>query len=316
MNQKLIILFPVYNDEQSINYILNELNTQFQTSPAISVEIFIVNDGSSQSLTVKPICGFAIHILNLTRNLGHQKAIAIGLSFIKENLTYDKVLVMDCDGEDRPEDAIKLVQASSQNPDKIIFAQRKSRKEGKDFQFYYRIYKLAFRLLTGKKITFGNFMIMPKSVLDKLVYYSEIWNHIPGGIMKSCLEYITIDTHRGSRYAGRSKMNFPSLILHGFGAISVFLDLIAKRLLIMSTILIIFSVLSIVIIASIRFFTELAIPGWASTLISSLLIVLLQSFLLSMFTIFTFITSQAQRKFIPATHYTDYTGTYETIQNG
>lgn len=316
MNQKLIILFPVYNDEQSINHMLNELNAQFQTFPAISVEIFIVNDGSSQSLIVKPISGFTIHLLNLTRNLGHQKAIAIGLSFIKEKLTCDKVLVMDCDGEDRPEDAIKLIHASSQNPDKIIFAQRNSRKEGKGFRFYYRIYKLAFHLLTAKKITFGNFMIMPKSILDKLVYYSEIWNHIPGSIMKSGLEYITIDTHRGSRYAGASKMSFSSLMLHGFGAISVFLDVIAKRLLVMSIILIIFSILSILIIAGIRSFTNLAIPGWASILVSSLLIVLLQSFLLSLFTIFTFITSQAQRKFIPANHYTDYTGSYETIQNG
>ncbi|HKO82605.1 MAG TPA: glycosyltransferase family 2 protein, partial [Chitinophagaceae bacterium] len=282
----------------------------------ISVEILVVNDGSSQSLTVKPIPGFTIHILTLTRNLGHQKAIAIGLSFIKEKMICDKVLVMDCDGEDRPEDATKLIQASLQKEDKIIFAQRKSRQEGKGFRFYYRIYKLAFHLLTGKKITFGNFMIMPRETLNKLVYYSEIWNHIPGGIMKSGLEYATIETHRGTRYDGISKMNFSSLMLHGFGAIAVFLDIIARRLLVVSIILIIFSILSILIIASIRSFTNLAIPGWASTLISSLLIVLLQSFLLSLFTIFTYITSQVQRKFIPANHYSDYTSSFETIHNG
>lgn len=316
MNQKLIILFPVYNDEASANHLMNELNAQLQTLSSISIEILIVDDGSSQSFTVKSIPGFKIHILKLTRNLGHQKAIAIGLSFIKENLTCNKVLVMDCDGEDRPEDAIKLIQASTQNPDKIIFAQRKSRKEGKGFRFYYRIYKLTFRLLTGQKITFGNFMIMPKGTLDKLVYYSEIWNHIPGGIMKSGLKYATIDTHRGTRYDGVSKMNFSSLMLHGFGAIAVFLDVIAKRLLVMSIILIVFSILSILIIASIRSFTKLAIPGWASTLISSLLIVLLQSFLLSLFTIFIYITSQVQRKFIPANHYSDYTNSFETIHNG
>jgi polyisoprenyl-phosphate glycosyltransferase len=316
MNQKLIILFPVYNDGPALDQILNELKVQFQNLSEISVEILIVDDGSTQSLAVKPVPGFTIHILSLTRNLGHQKAIAIGLSFIKEKLNSDKVLVMDCDGEDRPEDARKLIQASQQDGGKIIFAQRKSRQEGQGFRFYYRIYKLTFYLLTGKKITFGNFMIMPTETLNKLVYYSEIWNHIPGGIMKSGLEYETIETHRGTRYDGISKMNFSSLMLHGFGAIAVFLDVIARRLLVVSIILIIFSILSILIIAGIRSFTNLAIPGWASTLISSLLIVLLQSFLLSLFTIFTYITSQVQRKFIPATHYSDYTSSFETIHNG
>src|SRR3989337_4210640 len=241
MNKKLIILFPVYNDVTSINHLLNELNTQFETFPTISVEILVVTDGSSESVIINPVNGFTIHVLNLTRNLGHQKAIAIGLAFIKEKLTCDKILVMDCDGEDRPADAPKLIQASLQNPGKIIFAQRKSRKEGKDFRLYYKLYKLTFHLLTGKKISFGNFMIMPKMALDKLVYYSEIWNHVSGGIIKSGLEYVTVDTHRGTRYAGASKMNISSLMMHGFGAISVFLDSIARRLLVLSIILIIFS---------------------------------------------------------------------------
>jgi polyisoprenyl-phosphate glycosyltransferase len=316
MNKKLIVLLPVYNDVTSVNHVLNELKVQFQTPPAISVEILVVNDGSSEPAIINPVDCFTIHVLTLTRNLGHQKAIAIGLSYIKQKLTCDNVLVMDCDGEDRPEDAQKLVQASLQNPGKIIFAQRKSRKEGTSFRLYYKVYKLTFHLLTGKKISFGNFMIMPKLALDKLVYYSEIWNHISGGIIKSGLEYATIDTHKGTRYAGASKMSMSSLMMHGFGAISVFLDMIAKRLLVLSMLLILFSVLSILIIIGIRAFTDMAIPGWASTLISSLLIVLLQSFLLSLFTIFTYITSQVQRKFIPAHHYSDYTGSFETIQNG
>jgi hypothetical protein len=44
-----------------------------------------------------------------------------------------------------------------------------------------------------------------------------------------------------------------------------------------------------------------------------MLIVLLQSFLLSLFTIFLYLSSQSQRKFIPANHYEDYTASVETI---
>ena len=53
---------------------------------------------------------FTLQILHLQRNIGHQKAIAVGLAYIKENLACDKVLVMDSDGEDKPEDAAALLR--------------------------------------------------------------------------------------------------------------------------------------------------------------------------------------------------------------
>ena len=245
---------------------------------------------------------------------GHQKAIAIGLAYIKENLSCDKVLVMDSDGEDQPEDSAALLRNSVSNPCKIIFAQRKSRQEGKGFRFFYRVYKSAFRILTGKRIAFGNFLLMPKPLLDKSVYYSEIWNHIAGGIIKTGLPYTSITTDRGKRYAGQSKMNFLSLLMHGLGAIAVFIEVIASRLLIFSLLLIGISLLAILAVVGIRTFTHLAIPGWTSTVASAMLIILLQSFLLSLFTIFLYLSSQSQRKFIPAHHYKDYAGAVETIQ--
>ncbi len=255
-----------------------------------------------------------MQVLHLQRNIGHQKAIAVGLAYIKENMECDKVLVMDADGEDRPEDALALLKESQNNPGSIIFAKRKSRQEGNSFLLFYRIYKFAFRILTGRRIAFGNFLVMPKPLLDKVVYYSEIWNHIAGGILKTGLPYSSVITHRGKRYAGRSKMSFHALLMHGLGAIAVFVDTIAGRLLIFSLTLIGISLLAILALVGVKTFTDLAIPGWTSTVMSAMLIILLQSFLLSLFTIFLYLSSQSQRKFIPAHHYKDYTGPVETIQ--
>ena len=63
----------------------------------------------------------------------------------------------------------------------------------------------------------------------------------------------------------------------------------------------------------IRFFTAAAIPGWATTAFSAMLIVLLQSCLLSLFTIFLYLTARSQRQFIPANHYMDYTASVEEL---
>jgi glycosyltransferase involved in cell wall biosynthesis len=276
--------------------------------------VLLVDDGSSPELKIKIPPQFSAKMLHLLRNIGHQKAIAVGLAYIKENISCDKVLVMDADGEDRPEDAVALLKESMTNPGKIIFAKRKSRQEGSGFRLFYSIYKFVFRMLTGKRIAFGNFLVMPKPLLDKVVYYSEIWNHTAGGILKAGLPYSSVATYRGKRYAGKSKMSFHSLLLHGLGAIAVFIDTIASRLLIFSLILIGFALLVILAVIGIKTFSDLAIPGWTSTVVSAMLIILLQSFLLSLFTIFLYLSSQSQRKFIPALHYKDYTGEAETIQ--
>lgn len=314
MAEQVVILLPFLNDEESLNRLLAEMAAALKEFSETSFTFLVVNDGSSESLKANVPSLFTLQVLKLHRNIGHQKAIAVGLAYVKENIACDKVLIMDADGEDQPVDAVTLLQESKNNTDKIIFAYRKSRQEGNSFRFFYKIYKFAFRLLTGKKIAFGNFMLMPKIQLAKIVYYSEIWNHLAGGILKAGLPYTSIPSHRGKRYAGRSKMSFHSLLMHGLGAIAVFTEVIVGRLLIFSLILIGISLLAMLALVAIKSFTDLAIPGWTSTVMSAMLIILLQSFLLSLFTIFLYLSSQSQRKFIPAHHYKDYTGMVETIQ--
>ena len=108
-------------------------------------------------------------------------------------------------------------------------------------------------------------------------------------------------------------MNFTRLLMHGLGAIAVFTEVIASRLLVFSFLLIGFSLFVILLLLGIKTFSDLALPGWTSIVISSMLVVLLQSFLLSLFTLFLYFSSESQRKFIPAQHYRDFTGQLETV---
>ena len=312
MKENVIILCPLYNDTESFKRLINELHKTFAHLENYSFSVLLVNDGSTEDINPGPT-PFPVKILHLHRNTGHQKALAIGLAYINQHLPCDKVMIMDTDGEDRPEDALELLHTASRRNKEVVFAYRKSRQEGPLFRFLYECYKLSFHLLTGRRISFGNFMVMPRAALEKIVYYSEIWNHLAGGILKSGIPFISVHTHRGKRYAGNSKMSFSKLLIHGLGAISVFMEVIASRLLIFSFLLIGFSLLVILILIGIRSFTDWAIPGWTSTVMSSMLIVLLQSFLLSLLTLFLYFLSESQRKFVPARHYTDYTGPVETF---
>jgi len=307
---QVVILCPLYNDEACFNVFAAQLKKETEALTKHQFSLLIVNDGSFK----KPYVNVALpaKTIHLHKNMGHQKALAIGLSYAHHNLAFDNLIIMDADGEDKPEDITLLLQASEQT-NKTIVAQRATRQNGKRFGIFYFIYKLMFRLLTGRQISFGNFMLLNKEDISRLVYTNEIWNHLAGAIIKSRISFTRIATHRGKRYNGESKMSFTSLLLHGLGAIGVFIEVIATRLLIFSIVMIGISVMAILTIIAIKFFTSAAIPGWATTAFSSMLIVLLQSCLLSLFTIFLYLSSQSQRQFIPANHYKDYVASVEEL---
>lgn len=312
MAEQIIILTPVFNDGDSLNSLLDQIAVIAQAQSQFQFSIVVADDGSTEQLIIKKQPALDIYLLRMHRNIGHQKTIAIGLAAIHEQIPYSKVIVMDADGEDAASDMLRLCEHPESSA-RVIFAQRKKRQEAGSFLFFYAIYKRLFRLLTGKQISFGNFLVISRPLLAKLVHYSEIWNHLAGGIVKSGLPYTTIQTERGKRFFGKSKMSFTSLLLHGLGAIAVFMEVIATRLLLFSLLLILVSFIGILVLIGIKTFTDFAIPGWTSTVASAMLIILLQSFLLSLFTIFLYLSSQSQRKFIPARHYRDYTGELENV---
>lgn len=304
-----MILLPVYNDWDALQRLLAGLQAELPQWKRDCL-LLIVDDGSAEAPPVAAFEPWQTRIIHLTHNIGHQKAIAIGLSYAHHQLPFEKLLIMDSDGEDRPEDAAALL-SGNHTP---VVVNRKSRQEGLRFRFFYALYKLLFLVLTGKRIGFGNFMLLGPRDVRRLVHDSGIWNHLAGTVLRSGMPIRTITAHRGKRYEGRSRMNFHALLLHGLGAIGVFIELIASRLLILSLVLILASLAAIGVIVCIKLFTARAIPGWATTAVSAMLIVLLQGFLLSLFTIFLYLSFQGQRKFIPAHHYMDYVGAIENDQ--
>lgn len=314
MPENFVIIIPQYNDWEALNLLIQKINTDLSPTVLQNSSLLVVDDCSSKDRT-EPFVHFggkSIQVLRLYRNLGHQKAIAIGLSYVAENIDCDNVIVMDADGEDAPADINKLVQRSLEVPGKIIFAQRNKRTENFIFRFFYIIYKNLFKLLTGKVITFGNFSLVPQRRLKNLVRVSEIWNNYPGGIIKSRIPYDSVSTDRATRLAGESKMNFVSLVLHGLSTISVLVDTTAVRILIFSIFMSGLAVAFIIIILFLKLIGN-ATPGWASTLGSTLIILMLQSFLISLFLVFMVLQYRSQQHFIPAIHYRDFVEKVDTV---
>ena len=104
--KKFIILIPLYNDWKSASKLLKEIDSQINNWNA-EVSVIIVNDASTEKRSgldsnYKKIK--LVKILNMKENRVHQRCIAAGLKYICKNEDFDRVIVMDADGEDRPEE--------------------------------------------------------------------------------------------------------------------------------------------------------------------------------------------------------------------
>ncbi|MFC3810197.1 glycosyltransferase [Lacihabitans lacunae] len=296
MNIKIIT--PVFNDWEALKLLMQKTMQVFKDKNH-TLSFVVVNDCSSLPYIAEDFRDFDIEVVHLISNLSHQRAIAIGISYVADKEDYDLAVVMDSDGEDQPEHILDLISKSEQEPNKIIFARRSKRSESFLFKLFYAIYKMVFKTLTGNIITFGNFSLIPKAYIKKLAHVSEIWNNYPGGVIRSRLVFDSIPLDRGTRLAGKSKMNFTSLVLHGMSAISVFLDFTAVRILIFASIMIFSSVVGSCIVLYYKFILNQATPGWASSLILAFFIVFLQGFFISLFILFMVLSTRRYNSFIP-----------------
>ncbi len=129
---------------------------------------------------------------------------------------------MDGDGEDRPEEISELVNKSLNNPDKTITANRVKRSEGFFFKFLYECHKILVFLFTGKSIKFGNYVSIPYSQLSLIFDKNDLSVSFSGTVEKYIFNKDFINSFRGLRYQGPTKMSFLKLILHSFRIISVF----------------------------------------------------------------------------------------------
>lgn len=306
----LAIVIPVMDDWKSLARLLPLIDVNL-SEKNLAVEIVVVDDGSSLPFDEADFVPNdlqnirKISVLELKRNMGHQRAITLGLAFVAaERPDYGAAIVMDGDGEDKPEDVIRLIEkCRTENFSKIIFAKRSKRSEGATFRFFYRLYIGFFKIFTGQNIRVGNFSIVPRKILRRLVVVSDVWNHYAVGTFKARVPYTVIDTERGQRLDGTSKMNFVSLVTHGLSAISVYGDTVGVRLLLGTCILIALSVIGVLIVTGVRLLTDLAIPGWATYVIALLLIILMQAVTLSLFFIFLILNNRNSAGFLPAKDY-------------
>jgi glycosyltransferase involved in cell wall biosynthesis len=282
-NAPVVIVMPVYEDRESAKLLLRELADVLPAPPYVVA----VEDGSvREPLRIGDITGAGLtgEVLYLMRNMGHQRAIAVGVSYVAAHLETESLIVMDSDGEDTPQSIPALLERLRRGDVDAVFARRRKRTETLKFRAFYTVYKLIFKLLTGRTIAFGNFSALGPIAIRRIAAMQEAWVHYAASLLVSKLRIGEVPTDRGRRYAGKPHMNFTSLSLHGLRSIMVFAEDVLVRVGLFS---VIFAVAATGMLgaAVVLKIIGYATPGWFSTAVGLLLLMVLQAGVLTFVTL-------------------------------
>ena len=290
---KLKILIAVYNDWSSLDILLGEIYKKLNQTVWKNYEVYIVNDASTIEIPEK--IKRKTKIINLFNNIGSQGAISIGVKYIQKKIDdMTHLLIMDSDGEDKPEDIVRLLDECKLNENKIVFARRQKRRESILFRALHFTYKKIFKMLIGKDLDFGNFSCMTKTNLNKIVNINNLQTHYSASILRSKIPFSKIDCEKGFRIEGSSKLNFWKHFAHALMSLSVFVDLIAIKFFFISLVGIVLSIISAITIFIMKLYFPKILLGIASNILLSLAIITIVLFLISLFSLIIFLNNKNQ----------------------
>jgi len=222
---KHIILIPVYNDWKSLNKLLIEIDKCLKDDSSFTTQILVINDLSTEkcNLSNKNFSSIKkVEIINLNKNLGSQKSIAVGLNYLKKIKDNFFITVMDGDGEDNPYEIKKMLNKAVKYENFVITSNRKKRRESMLVVLLYRIHLIISFIFTFKWISFGNFTTFSSKNLVKLLSNNSSWYAHSSSVLKNC-RIKRLYAKREKRYFDKSKLNMFALIEHSLRVNAVFL---------------------------------------------------------------------------------------------
>jgi dolichol-phosphate mannosyltransferase len=174
--KKISIVVPMYNEEKVIPLFFAEINRVLLSLPQYQFELVVVNDGSKDQtlslLKAQQTKQANLIIVNLSRNFGHEPAVAAGIKIA----TGDAIIPMDADLQDPP---FLISQLLKQFEDgfEVVNAKRKGRHEDTFFKrfsaikFYQFIAKLSGKIKIPQNV--GHFRLISRRVADEVNRLSE-----------------------------------------------------------------------------------------------------------------------------------------------
>ena len=230
------VVCPMLHDTESFLRLRGEVRDAVSPDDPRALRFLVVDDSAGTDDEVQQLRSLAdVEVLTPPFNLGHQRAIVYGLRSLAPTIADDDVVVtMDSDGEDRPDDVPRLLRGLDDHGTALVLAERTKRSEPIRFRLMYVMFRVFFRLLAGVTVQSGNFAAQRGDSLRVTVQHPSFDLCYSSTLLALRRPTTVVPCARGQRFAGRSRMNTSSLIVHGIRMLLPFGERIAARMLVMA----------------------------------------------------------------------------------
>jgi len=214
MKKKLLsFVIPVYNEEDNINELLNELTSFMNRHTKYDFEAVIVENGSndaSYELLIKQAKkDLRIKILQLSRNFTAEGGIAAGIYFVKG----DALIIMMADLQEPVEILDKFIEKWEEGYE-IVYGIIKKRTAGVFRNFSSVLFYKILNKLTNNMFpeNASDFRLIDKKIYLAINSMNEHNKYLRGLIAWTGFHQIGIPFDRKNRFAGKSKAHFLSVL--------------------------------------------------------------------------------------------------------
>ena len=219
---ELSIVVPVYGCQESLESLYRRI-TDTLSDICSTWEILLVNDGSCDDAW-SVIISLAeqdsrVVGLDLSRNFGQHSAINAGLDYSSG----ERVIVMDCDLQDRPEEIPRLLEASCQGYE-VVLARRQFRKDSFIKKLMSYLFHQSMRFLTGQDYdsSVANFGCYHRKVIDAVLSMGDMSRSFPLFVRWVGFSRTYLDVEHAQREYGQSTYTFRKAMKLALGAMMTF----------------------------------------------------------------------------------------------
>ena len=274
MKTKLVVIVPCYNEEEILEGSIRELNRvldEMKASHSINADshLVLVDDGSKDD-TWKIISEHAqssgVQGLKLAANVGHQNTLMAGL--MESMGKGDIYLSIDADLQDDVE-VIKQMVESYQAGNQIVYGVRKGREIDSFFKKHTASLFYKVQGAMGIKVIeqHADFRLISNTVLEQLAGFHEVNLYLRAIFPTMGFNTSIVYYNRKPREAGETKYPLKKMLSLAWDGITSF-STVPLRLVTVFGFLIFFTSIGMSLyILGIKWFTDLAEPGWSSTLL-------------------------------------------------
>lgn len=262
------IVVPVFNEEEVLPQLYERVSRVMENT-GIPFELIFVDDGSIDNslelLSTLHQKNANVKVLELSRNFGHQMAIAAGLDYASG----EAVVTMDSDLQHPPEMIPDLIRKWKEGYD-IVYTCRTSTEDTGFFKnmtssFFYA----AINRLSEVNVPQGaaDFRLMDHSVVEAFRLMGESSLFLRGLVSWVGYKQVAIPYEAAARYGGKSKYSFLRMLRFAIDGVTSFSSIPLYVSAFIGLIISVLSFIYAIFAIYARLFTDLVVEGWTSVMV-------------------------------------------------